>query len=1173
MANNFNFQASLKLNSSGFQKGVNRVKSSLSGLKTSILQVAGALGAGLGFTQLIASVKNIATELSTAMNTLKNVSYETKKFSDGIDEVSVEISNFGDNLEYVKRLSKDYHQDLVAITDNFAKFTAACKKTDLALEDQRYVFEALTKAAAYYHLSADRTADMMNAVTQMMSKGKVAAEELRRQLGNTLPGAFNMMAAAVEEAGGSTAKLEELMRKGLVTAEKALPRFAAMLNTVTQSIEFDSIQASLNDFKNAWYDFVQSSGAENFYKRLVDGGTKALNSVSNNFETIKNGFKGLLAYVLTQNIWSSFIRNGQIWLVEQEKQLSIAKKQMAAYYGEVRKMEANNIVSKTSTAGAYKLNAGASLDPMQASAVINFNNKLLETIRLQQKMGIISKQRFAAMERDIQRATASVTGLNTALNNTGKKGVKGISALGAATMAFGAKVKGVLASIGAFMKANWIFMVIGLVTSLVSKAKQLREETEKIKRIAKEYANDTAKVKGTLDENSAILRNNLKIVKDLKLSDIERAKALAEINKQMGLTGDSAYTLKQLDSIKGKYEEITKEVENWIKATQKQALVQHYANQMAEITAKKTDAKRRQDDAWSTWSAWESGGNVGLGEGRKAKKAWSDANAEIAQYDKALKQIEGDMKSAGIEMYQLIDGLKGDFNGSKGGNGGIQAETLTDLMAKYNKETKKLENQLKEGAITQEEFTESFEKLVQDYWKTAAAFGELSIDKITEKMDSGKTLKALEEWYYTLSKSAADAAKNALLRGFLDDTMKAIDKEIEDSLDELDEYYEKLDRATGLDIDVATGGYKPSKRGERNSLFDYNQSGSDILGDEFELSNDWLNEIKEKYSDLIKESDELGFRTEIVQKELDELSEKYRYAAKEAQTLEAAMNYSKVLEDIKSLKSEIGNLVYSGVKDLATSMDRVVTAAETLKETMNDTDASGWEQFMAIFNMVTQIVDTAMGLYQTINTIQQLSLKLGGAKIAEQTAYNTLLAKELALRMAMKGASDEEIKNRIAGIGALFTEEGVLAGILGLKKKENQATTAGILLKGTEAAATAGAASASAGEAVANATASGAKMPFPLNLIAIAAGIAAVVGALASMNKFAHGGIVGGNSTHGDHNLARVNSGEMILNKAQQGTLWSMLNGKGGVSGNVEFKIRGVDLVGTINNYSKKISK
>lgn len=82
------------------------------------------------------------------------------------------------------------------------------------------------------------------------------------------------------------------------------------------------------------------------------------------------------------------------------------------------------------------------------------------------------------------------------------------------------------------------------------------------------------------------------------------------------------------------------------------------------------------------------------------------------------------------------------------------------------------------------------------------------------------------------------------------------------------------------------------------------------------------------------------------------------------------------------------------------------------------------------------------------------------------------------------------------------------------------------------------------GEAMANATASGAKLPFPANLVAIAAGVAAVVGALGMISgAFADGGIVGGSSWTGDKLMARVNSGEMILNGAQQSRLFAIANG------------------------------
>jgi hypothetical protein len=141
-----------------------------------------------------------------------------------------------------------------------------------------------------------------------------------------------------------------------------------------------------------------------------------------------------------------------------------------------------------------------------------------------------------------------------------------------------------------------------------------------------------------------------------------------------------------------------------------------------------------------------------------------------------------------------------------------------------------------------------------------------------------------------------------------------------------------------------------------------------------------------------------------------------------------------------------------------------------------------------------------------------------------------------------------------------------------------QQATSAASIASTQAEATASIANTAAksGEAIAGATASGAKMPFPANLIAIAAGIAAVVGALAMISGFAGGGIVGGSSTIGDYNVIRANKGEMILNSTQQANLFRMLNSGGaprGMDGEVKFKISGKELIGVLNNYNRKTAK
>lgn len=86
---------------------------------------------------------------------------------------------------------------------------------------------------------------------------------------------------------------------------------------------------------------------------------------------------------------------------------------------------------------------------------------------------------------------------------------------------------------------------------------------------------------------------------------------------------------------------------------------------------------------------------------------------------------------------------------------------------------------------------------------------------------------------------------------------------------------------------------------------------------------------------------------------------------------------------------------------------------------------------------------------------------------------------------------------------------------------------------------------------------------------ALGAAVATAISASKRGGKYANGGIVPGNSFTGDRVTAQVNSGEMILNKAQQARLFKIANGQGG-GGQVEFHISGTELVGVLNNQNRK---
>lgn len=102
--------------------------------------------------------------------------------------------------------------------------------------------------------------------------------------------------------------------------------------------------------------------------------------------------------------------------------------------------------------------------------------------------------------------------------------------------------------------------------------------------------------------------------------------------------------------------------------------------------------------------------------------------------------------------------------------------------------------------------------------------------------------------------------------------------------------------------------------------------------------------------------------------------------------------------------------------------------------------------------------------------------------------------------------------------------------------------------------------------ATANGVASASKLPFPANIAAIATVVATIASVFASLPKFADGGIVGGSSFFGDKLLARVNSGEMILNQGQQARLLSMTEG-GNVRVTGDVRLNGKDIYISLRNY------
>jgi len=153
-------------------------------------------------------------------------------------------------MGYVKDLSNTLGLNFQVTATAYGKFLASTRNTAIEGNAARKVFEGVSEAATALGLSADESSGIFMALSQMMSKGKVSAEELTGQLGERLPGALKLAADAM---GLTTAELMKQMQEGKVMSADLLPKLAAELHKTYGTAAQEAAtkgQSGINRFNN-----------------------------------------------------------------------------------------------------------------------------------------------------------------------------------------------------------------------------------------------------------------------------------------------------------------------------------------------------------------------------------------------------------------------------------------------------------------------------------------------------------------------------------------------------------------------------------------------------------------------------------------------------------------------------------------------------------------------------------------------------------------------------------------------------------------------------------------------------------------------------------------------------------------------------------------------------------
>lgn len=161
---------------------------------------------------------------------------------------------------------------------SYGMLLGSIKGTNVTFAEVQKIFLGFSTAARALHLSTDDVDGIFRALGQIMSKGKLQAEELRGQLGDRLPGAFVRFAKALDMT--KPGQLDDALKKGAISGDKL--KNAILEVSATLESEFassadkasQSVEAAFNRLKNSFTftsDEFGQSGFNKFLISLADG--------------------------------------------------------------------------------------------------------------------------------------------------------------------------------------------------------------------------------------------------------------------------------------------------------------------------------------------------------------------------------------------------------------------------------------------------------------------------------------------------------------------------------------------------------------------------------------------------------------------------------------------------------------------------------------------------------------------------------------------------------------------------------------------------------------------------------------------------------------------------------------------------------------------------------------
>lgn len=497
-------------------------------------------------------------------------------------------------------------------------------------------------------------------------------------------------------------------------------------------------------------------------------------------------------------------------------------------------------------------------------------------------------------------------------------------------------------------------------------------------------------------------------------------------------------------------------------------------------------------------------------------------------------------------------------------------DTLKNAIVEASNKVKFLQAQLDNNIISQEQYNSEYLKVQKNllgaYEKHAQATGKISeaykkqfdtVNKLIQEEEKNKYNNLKENISAEYTKLAQDRNKGLIseteyqhklldlnetyasaLQDYVDkfpEAKKALETivkesnkiKVSDKINEITKPYTKS-------VSLADRYKTPTQKELRQSKIDINVEKYD--------------ELSGQISQLKELQNQVGKNTEAWQQyaaAIKGIESEQSKIVNETDSLVNDSKYEDLIEQVKKYKKELISVSYSSLKSGLSDINNIYSSFADLSDNL-DRANNGFEKFMVIMNSAFSVIDSVVGIINGVSSVISIIQGIAGAN-------NALSVSSAATAGALGAQTASIVAQEAAGATKMASDIAQIA--------TTKALTAALLE-----------------QAAAGFFAAHAYIPFAGFGIGagFASSAAALVKSLGAATLLADGGVVGGNSYHGDTIIAGLNAGEMVLNRKQQANLFRALdNGiaSNAGGGKVEFEIKGSTLKGVLKNYDNKMNK